>query len=408
MSLNDVTFIKGAGGLGRTLASEDPISGLAFYDVEFETTAQMVALGITGFTEDIRIIEFNSLRDFQDVTGITETSNAATKLYWYQVKEYFRMTVGTLYIGLFTDTSQLTVPVAINFNELYDLQIFADGKIRQAGILLQSNTLITGDVELIQGVCNTLETEHMPLSVLYGADTSATVLTALPDFSSLSTVSPQVSVVIAQDGGNVGAALATTLGVSVPAIGLTLGTVSLSRVNESIAWVEKFNIAFGGELEKPAFGDGTLVKDVATGTVSDINDKRYIFGLKHIGIDGTYFNDNHTCDKLISDYAYIAEVRTIDKAIREIRTSLLPSLNSPVKINAKTGEIASLTILYLENEANKPLSSMIINNELSDALVTIDPKQNILETSKIEVTVQLVPYGTARNIEVTIGFTVEL
>ena len=37
MALNDVIFIKGAGGLGRPLAGEDHISGLVFWLTDVES-----------------------------------------------------------------------------------------------------------------------------------------------------------------------------------------------------------------------------------------------------------------------------------------------------------------------------------------------------------------------------------
>jgi len=408
--MNDIIFIKGAGGLNRTALSNDPISGLAFYDVNFENTASISALGITLFTDTARINSFKSLREFEDATAITSaTTFDNAKLVWYHVKEYFRFNSGgELYVGLFYNTVLDGTPVALDFSEIYDMQIFADGSIRQLGIVNSENTFTTGDVELAQAQATILETEHMPLSIVFGQNTKALALTALPDLKALSTVSPNVSVVIAQDGDNMGFDLYTALGYSIPAIGATLGAVSLANVNESIAWVSKFNIAEGGELENPAFGNGELVKDVLTTTVDDINNKGYIFGTKHVGISGTYFNDNHTCDTAISDYAYMSEVRTIDKAIRGVRTALLPSLNMPVLVNPADGTLSSTVILSLENKAQKPLDSMVIASEISGASVSIDPTQNILTNSKIEVTIQIVPLGTARTISVIIGFTTAL
>jgi len=406
--MNDIIFIKGAGGLGRVAGAQDYLSGLVFYDEEFETTSQMVALGISTFTDTSRIHDYSSLSAFETATGMTET-NLPTKLYWYQVREYFRLNpTGKVYIGLFTDTSQIGVPVAVDFEEINTLQTYADGTLRQVGVLLQSNTFATSDVELIQGICDTLEDEHMPLSVIYGADSDTISTGSFADLRDLSTVSPNVSVMIGQDGDNDGAALFTSGGFSIPAIGAGLGAISSAKVNESIAWVSKFNFSGGGELENPAIGDGTLVKDLTTASKDALNTKGYIFLLKHVGIAGTYVNENSTCDVVTSDYAYMAEVRTIDKAIRGIRTALLPELNSPIQINPSDGTISIYTIKSLENLAQKPLTQMEIDKELSGSSVTIDPAQDVLSTSKVEVTVRLVPYATAREIEVTIGFTTQL
>jgi len=65
-------------------------------------------------------------------------------------------------------------------------------------------------------------------------------------------------------------------------------------------------------------------------------------------------------------------------------------------------------IAYFKNAALKPLDVMIGAGELSAGDVFIDANQNVLTTSKLEVTVYLIPYGTARTISVTIGFATAL
>jgi len=48
------------------------------------------------------------------------------------------------------------------------------------------------------------------------------------------------------------------------------------------------------------------------------------------------------------------------------------------------------------------------DDELSAFGVTIDPLQNVLSTSKLEITISIVPIASADNIEVNIGFTTSL
>jgi hypothetical protein len=409
MALNDVIFIKGQGGLGRTAGDTDYVSGLLIYDVKFLDNASFTTNGITTFTSTNRIISFNRIADVE-ATGLTET-NTLVKEYWYQIKEYFRAnSTGKLFVGLYNDTTKNLVPSSLTFDEIYTMQVFAEGEIRQIGVYNTKNTYSTGDVELIQSVAAECETDHMPLSCVYGANfnTSAFAdLTTLDSLRTLSTPSPKVSVVLLQDGANVGKSLFTSEGNSIPAIGALLGAISASLVNESIAWVQKFNVAFGGELETIAFVNGDLYTSLTKTELNDINSLGYIFGVKHIGIAGTYFNDNYTAGTILSDYAYISEVRTIDKAIRKVRTALLPQLNRPIKVKSN-GTIEGTTIAFLRNVAVKPVDLMIGAGELSAGDVFIDPNQNILINSKLEVTIQLIPYGTARTIEVTIGFTTNL
>ncbi|WP_318546303.1 DUF2586 family protein [Flavobacterium columnare] len=76
--------------------------------------------------------------------------------------------------------------------------------------------------------------------------------------------------------------------------------------------------------------DGTLLGDLTPAQIQSINDKGYLFPIKHIGYAGTYMNDSFTCSALDNDYAYIENNRTIDKAMRGVYVKLLPSVSGPI------------------------------------------------------------------------------
>jgi len=405
--MNDINITLGTGGLARDVLNTDVISGLAFYN-NLETQTEFDTANITDITATDRVKAYTSLDEFELLTGIN-FNNSLTEEIWYQVKEFFRLAGNVkLYVGLFYDTNLAGTPVALTYTELQTMQVFADGEIKQIGIVATGVTLSDAEIIKVQGISDTLYTLHTPTFFLYGADTSSIALTSLTNLRAMATPSKDVSVVILQDGDNYGATLATTSGNSIPAIGATLGAVSLSSVNESIAWVQKFNITGNGELDAPAFGDGTLVKDTITATINQLNNYGYIFGIKHVGISGTYFNENSTCDALTSDYAYMGEVRTIAKAVRKTRTSMLPYLNSPLKVDPKTGYLSNLTITTWSNVMGTSLNVMAQDAEISGYSVYINPKQNVLSTSKVEAEIKLVPYGTAREISIVIGFSASL
>jgi len=211
-NLNDVVFIKGNGGLQRKAGDTDYVSGLLIYDEKFLDNASFTTNGISTFTITNRIIAFNRMSEVEAV-GLTET-NVLAKEYWYQIREYFRLNPnGKLFVGLYNDTTKLGSPVALSFSEIYTMQVFAQGEIRQIGVYNTKNVYDTAQVELVQGVCATCETDHMPLSAIYGADFTGTTfndLTALDSLRALSTPSPKVSVTLLQDGGLTGAALYTS------------------------------------------------------------------------------------------------------------------------------------------------------------------------------------------------------
>jgi hypothetical protein len=219
----------------------------------------------------------------------------------------------------------------------------------------------------------------------------------------------KVSVVVGQDGAGQGNAIWYATGKSVTTLGATLGAVSLASVSTNIGWVAQFDMSNGIELDTIAFANGVKFSDASvTSTLLDAIDlKRYIFLRKFPNKSGSFHNDSHTVITPSSDYAYIENNRTIDKAIRGVDEALTPSLNSPLLLNAN-GTLANSTVAFLTGQATVITDEMVRSGEASAISVTIDPNQNVASTSKVVVAINIVPIGVARNIVVNIGFKTSL
>jgi hypothetical protein len=289
------------------------------------------------------------------------------------------------------------------------MQVYANGAIKQLAVYKDAVTSaanIGTEATSIQTICETLFGLHMPLSVLYGANIKA--ISDLSTLNNLSTATNEnVSVVISQDGGGTGADLYVTSGKSITNIGALLGTVSAAAVSNSIAWIERFDISNGVECETVAFANGDLYTSYSQSLLNTLNSYRYIFLTKRVGLNGSWWNDSHTAIATSSDYAYIENVRTIDKAIRGVYSGLLPKLNSPLVLNSD-GTMTDNTIAILTIAARPNLDQMVRDEELSAYSITIDPAQNVTSTSKVVVSISLVGVGVARNIEVNIGYVIAL
>ena len=120
---------------------------------------------------------------------------------------------------------------------------------------------------------------------------------------------------------------------------------------------------------------------------------------------GSYFNDSRTLGKPTGDYNTIEAVRTMDKAVRGIRTYLTPELGGNIYIDPETGKMQAHTVSHLETTANRALEDMERAGELSGYNVEIDPEQDVLSTSTVEIVIKQVPVGVMRKINVKIGFT---
>ena len=507
MALNNITFVKGKGGLGRPLAGKDYISGLVFYTAtlpsgfsstnrynQIFSTADAQALGIKGDyndeTQSTGIYSITTIGatgdkitlNFTEPEGVvkvlgsyvktaTETTNATVasalslninaqtylhgysasatggtititvrkglgvfpntgtpltsvvsgtiagsvttafsggiaslqSVWYYHIAEFFRIQPkGFLWLSF------QAIPSTYSYSDVQTFQEFTGGEMRQIGIFKDSAAYTAADTTAIQAICNLLDVEKMPISVVFAPNIAAVAnVSTLADLAIYN--NNKVSVVIGQDAGGLGNDIWHATGKSVTTLGATLGTIALSSVQQNIAWVGKFDLSNGTELESIAFANGVKFTDVSvTTTLLDAIDlKRYIFLRKFPNKAGSFFNDSHTAITPSSDYAFIENNRVIDKAIRGVETSLLPSLNSPLLLNAN-GTLANSTVAYLESEAIIITNQMVRDGEASAISVTIDPSQNAGSTSEIVVAINIVLIGVARNIIVNIGFNTSL
>lgn len=386
--MNSLKIERQNGNVPKSVAGEDHVSGFIAYLADSDIPE--------GFkTEHVQAI---STIDTAEALGITDAADSwNVKVLHYQLSEIFRVNPSiSLYVGIFTK------PDDYKFTEIKTMQNFASGRIRQLAIWCGDKDFSADDVTAIQGVADALDKENAPLSVLYAPKVSS--VRSLPvDVAGAN--QSRVSVVIAQAGSGTGADLYTDEAnteakTSVSAIGIVLGLLSVAKVHQSISWVKNFPTG----VNVPAFGDGTLYRDLDQALIEQLDGGRYLFFVTHVGQAGSYVNDSHTMDSATSDYAMIESVRTMDKAVRGIRTYLIPELGGNIYIDAETGKMQAYSVSHLEMTANKALEDMEKAGELSGYKVEIDPEQDVLSTSEVEIVIRQVAVGVMRKIKVKIGF----
>jgi len=392
--MNGITFNRQNGGLGRRLPGEDHISGLIILNYAYEIGPMVI----------------NGVDDFEGGgIGINNTPEL-----FYHASEYFRLNPGSkLYICAFD---------FLEYRALEILQNFAGGKIRQVAILDYINDQQT----MAEAITNfnaravELAQKNMPLVVLYQNVRSPLDLPNLPDLKSYE--AERTSVLIGEDGAGLGRWFKNQSVIILGCAGAVLGAVSRAKVQESIAWVERQNLVttaydkdvygegttLAKELDVPAFVDGSLVSSYTRAQLQTLHDKGYIFMVKHVGMAGTYLNDSFTATGANSDFAYIENNRTMDKAQRGVYTALLPKISGPLLIDATSGFIREDVAASLEALAAQPLEQMERDGEISGFNVFINPEQEVLQTSVLNVTLSVVPVGVMRNIVVNLGFTLQV
>lgn len=385
-----LTIVRQNGNVPKSQNGQDHVSGFVAYLLEADIPAAFKA-------EPVQAV---STIDKAEELGITADATAwSVKMLHYQLEEVFRINPSiTLYVGLFSK------PESMTFQEMKKVQNYAEGAIRQMAIWNGDTAPTADNIVKLEAVADSLDTENAPLSTLYAPLVSN--YKNLP--SNLATNNPRVSVVIAQAGSGTGAELYKSKDnktkATVSAIGVALGTLSKAAVHQCIAWVKNFPSG----ISMPALGDGTLVRTIDKGELEKLDTNRYLFLNNVVGVAGSYWNDSHTMDSPTSDYAAIESVRTMDKAVRGIRTYLTPELGGNVYIDPDTGKLQSYTVSHLETTANIPLEEMEKAGELSGYKAEIDAEQDVLSTSTIEVAIKNVPVGVVRKFKVKIGFVKSL
>ena len=386
------------GNVPKSLPGEDHITGLVIYMAAGDIpagfkTERVQALSTIDAAEAAGIVDYTTAAD-----GTQTAAPWAVRVLHYHLSELYRINPAvSLYVGIFEKPQGDNM----TFAEIKTVQNFADGRIRQIGVWCGDRVPSEDDLTAIQGQAATLEAQGAELSVVYA-----------PKVANVKQISTKlaggnkcrVSVVIGQAGSGTGAELykdkANAAKASVSGLGVVLGLISKAKVHQCIAWVKEFPTG----ISLPAFGDGTLLRDMDKALVEQLDTARYLFFVTQQGQSGSYMNDSHTMDSATSDYASIESVRTMDKGARGVRAYLIPELGGNVYVDADTGKLASYTVAHLETVAGHALEDMEKAGELSGYKAEIDPDQDVAASSTVDIVLKKVAVPVMRHVRIKIGF----
>lgn len=431
MALGGVFMSDTDGNIGtNSTTSTEKVTGLLF---DISKQAKFFEEGAGLAVKDKlqgNVIEINSMDDLKEL-GITAYSGDTEKdllfgIPYYHINHFFGIqgSTGRLFI-MFADCG-------VDWNAIEQMQRAAHGMINQLGVWTEQSLWKQTDPEAetysidlvtdLQSKAASLADGNAPLSILLCAN-SAVIAT---DEESVKKVelgkiptcvinARFVSVLLGQglDADVSAMQLANQNLTPVGNIGAALGCIASASVQESFAWVNKFNlIGYFPDIEM-GFGDVTLNSESKlTSTLKysslnkiqldDLDDKGYIFLCKYSGLEsGVFFSKDQTCSN--GDYRTVARNRTIHKSRRAVRNALLPYVNSPLKVDPSTGYLSSAKITMFQNIVSDILTTMQNNEEISGFSVTIDKNQNVLKNDTLIIKYSLVPVGVASRIEVVEG-----
>ena len=187
------------------------------------------------------------------------------------------------------------------------------------------------------------------------------------------------------------------------AVGTLAGRIAASPVQRNIGRVAT------GALAPTEMFIGSSPVDETMSVVDALYAKGYICPRIYVGLVGFYLVDDPLATAKTDDYAHLTARRTVDKAARIAYITMLQFLLDEIEVNTdgtmqqpvlKSWQAAVEEAINDQMTAAGELS--VVNG--SGCKFYIDPKQNVLSTSKVDGTLKVRPFGYARDIVVNIGF----
>lgn len=193
--------------------------------------------------------------------------------------------------------------------------------------------------------------------------------------------------------------LTATDNSGVGAVGQLLGAIMAQPVHRKISRVKNGALPmtqYTGFLTDKTAVEG---RDEQLGTMSE---KGYLIYRTFPGRTGYFYNGDFTATLPTDDLCSIARLRVMDKALKIAYNTYVNELDDEINITAD-GRLEAAKVSYLQEVIyNQVMGNM--SDEISDFAASIDPLQNILSGTGIDISLSITPKGYLNPIHVTLGF----
>ena len=394
MALPRVKISFENGALGGVAPSEDGVCGLVAYATAVSTT---FALNTPYLITKLAGLE--ALGVTSEATGVNAALYKTVKEFYSEAPDGTKLWV----MGVAASTSIANLTDKAN-NIISPLLRAARGSINILMLKLASaaEPTMSGSIDgaVLTAVTNLqalaedwTENCYAPFMCLVEALSYNGVAASLPDLTARS--DNRVGVVLGDSvSGSAGAA-----------VGLVAGRLAAEPVQRSLARVRS------GAIKAEAMYIGTNLAEIGDPDVA--NDLGYIVPRTFVGKSGYYWSDDHLATEASDDYCAIPRRRVIDKAYRITYKTIVDEVAENVPVNAE-GKLAAFHCKGVETSVESAIvNSMTSEGNLgndpdnaSDLGVQcyIDPDQNILATSRLEINLKVKPHGYSKYIDVKLGF----
>ena len=188
-------------------------------------------------------------------------------------------------------------------------------------------------------------------------------------------------------------------------LGLVLGKMAGVPVQRNIGRVKDGNLGIQKAYVVTASAPVAqkTVEEYGHGNLKLLHQKGYIIPRAYPSLAGYYLNDDPVAVDVTTDYNSISRGRTADKAARIAYQVYVRELLDDFVL--EQGKLPTALIKAFEQSIKKQLDLQMTNNgEVSSATPLIDPGQDVIATSELQVKLAIEPVGTARKITVDLGF----
>jgi hypothetical protein len=387
-----ITFENGA--LGGVAPSEDGVCGLVAYATAVSTTFALntpylitkldglVALGITSEATGANAALYKTVKEFYS------EAPDGTKLWVMGVAA--STTIANLTDKANNIISPLLMAARGSINILM-LKVASAAEPTMSGSI--DGAVLTAVTNLQALAEDWTVNRYAPFMCLVEALSYNGVAASLPDLT-------------ARSDNRVGVVLGDSVtGSAGAAVGLVAGRLAAEPVQRSLARVRS------GAIKAETMYIGTNQAELGDPDVA--NDLGYIVPRTFVGKSGYYWSDDHLATGASDDYCAIPRRRVIDKAYRIAYKTLVDEIAENVPVNTE-GKLAAFHCKGVETSVESAIvNSMTSEGNLgndpdnaSDLGVQcyIDPDQNILATSRLEINLKVKPHGYSKYIDVKLGF----
>lgn len=181
------------------------------------------------------------------------------------------------------------------------------------------------------------------------------------------------------------------------AIGMVLGRAAKAEPQQDLGRVK-----FGSLAATGYFTDGSPFLD-KQGLAESLNDAGFIFFLNYPGKNGCYLNGCPMACSPTDDYAVLNNGRIMDKAMRIAYDTYISEIMDNVKVGTD-GKLPAGVCSSFESMIENAVAAQM-DGQISSFKAYVNPEQNILSTSRLEIECSIVPLGVLKNINVLLAFS---